>query len=233
MGCPLTAEASTIRLTKVDGCGRPVCANDSGYVFDCFSTLAMNVNTTDGTDIEYKAANGRQCGFKRGCPTFNGYDLELHFFSLAPEFIDIATGNPVYFGYDGKPIGYDDCSVQCNSGFALEIWTEVISDECAVGATGQWMYFLLPWVTNGLLGDIELGSEAVDLTLTGATRAGGKWGVGPYNVQAKDAANTAGTMLTPLGSTCHRRTFLTTIAPPAAVCDYVAVTGGVCLTPVP
>lgn len=229
MPCPLIANADTIRVTRLDSCGRPVCGADNGFVFDCFATLAMNPSVEDGDDVSYKAANGRQCGFKRGCPTFNGYDVELNFFSVSPEFVELTTGNPVVFGFDGQPIGFDDCSVQCDSGFGLELWAEIIGQECVVNATGQWVYFLLPWVTNGLIGDLEVGSEAVSLTLTGATRNGGLWGIGPYDVVATNAANTPGPLLTPLGSTCHRRTFITSIAPPTPVCDYTPVTGGVCL----
>lgn len=232
MGCPLIANADTVRVTRLDSCGRPVCGADNGYVFDCLVSLNMAVNSDDGDEVEYKAANGKVCGYKRGCPTFKGYDVELNFMSLAPEFIDIVTGNPTVYGFDGAPIGYDDCSIQCDSGFAIELWAEVLgTDLCTVDGTGgQWIYFLLPWVTNGLVGDIEVGSEAVDLQLTGATRTGGGWGVGPYDVMPIDAAGTAGTMLTPIGQTCHRRSFLTSIAPPTPVCDYVPVTGGVCLT---
>ncbi|MFC8466004.1 hypothetical protein [Streptomyces sp. NPDC057250] len=193
----------------------------------------MNPLIEDGEDVSYKAANGRQCGFKRGCPTFNGYDLELNFFSVSPEFIELTTGNPVVFGFDGEPIGYDDCSLKCDSGFAIELWAEVIGEECRENAQGQWIYFLLPWVTNGVLGDMEIGSEAVSLTLSGASRAGGGWGVGPYNVLATNAANAPGPMLTPIDESCHRRTFITTIAPPTAVCDYVPVTGPNCYTPTP
>ncbi|MFG2626551.1 hypothetical protein [Streptomyces sp. NPDC048473] len=56
--------------------------------------------------------------------------------------------------------------------------------------------------------DLELANETVNFTLTGSTRTGGKWGVGPYDVMAQDAAGTPGPMLTPLGSTCYRRTGL-------------------------
>ncbi|MGC0418409.1 hypothetical protein [Embleya sp. AB8] len=232
MSCPLIANADTMRLTRVDGCGRPICGDDSAFVFDCFAKLSMNANVDEGDDVEYKAANGRVCGFKRGCPSFKGYDVELDFFSVSPELIEIATGNPVVYGFDGKPIGYDDCSVRCNGGFALELWAEVLGEDvCKTtsGGHGAWIYFLLPWVSNGRLGDLEIGSEAASLTLTGATRASGAWGVGPYNVVAVDAAGMAGPMLTPLGANCHRRTFLTTIAPPAATCAYAPVTGPPCL----
>ncbi|MCX5326281.1 hypothetical protein [Streptomyces sp. NBC_00120] len=226
MPCPLIANADVIRVTRVDACGRPVAGEDNGYVFDCFATLAMNPNVEDGEDVVYTAANGRQCGFKRGCPQFNGYDTELNFFSVSPEFIEITTGNPVVFDHAGKPIGYDDCSLKCNSGFAIEMWAEVLGEDlCDAegGGDGAWIYFLMPWVTNGMLGDMEIGAEAVSLVLNGATRAGGGWGTGPYDVMATNVAGTPGRLLTPLGPTCHRRTMITTVAPPEPVCDYTPV----------
>ncbi|MGA5599640.1 hypothetical protein ACPCUF_01140 [Streptomyces griseoincarnatus] len=212
-----------MRVTRLDRCGNPVCGEENGFVFDCFASLGMNNNSDDGEDIEYKAANGRVCGFKRGCPTFKGFDVELNIFSVSPELIEILTGQPVYLGWDGKPIGFDTCSIKCDTGFALELWAEVLAEECAEGAEGQWIYFLLPWVSNGMLGDLEIGAEAVTMQVTGATRAGGSWGVGPYDVQPIDAAGTPGPMLTPLDSSCHRRTFITTVAPPEPGCEYVPV----------
>jgi hypothetical protein len=223
MSCPLIANADTMRITRVDRCGNPIAGPDNGFVFDCFSSLAMNNDSDDGDDIEYKAANGRVCGSKKGCPTFKGFDLELNVFSVSPELIEILTGNPVVMGYDAKPIGFDTCSIKCDTGFAVELWAEVLGEACVAGATGQWIYFLLPWVTNGLLGDLEIGSEEVTLQVTGHTKAGGNWDIGPYDVQPADAANTPGPMLTPLGPTCHRRTFITTVAPPVPSCDYLPV----------
>jgi hypothetical protein len=85
------------------------------------------------------------------------------------------------------------------------------------------VYFLLPWVTNGLLGDLELANEGVNLELTGSTRAGGRWGTGPYDVVAQDAAGTPGPMLTPLDPSCHRRVFITNVPPPTPATTYVPV----------
>ncbi|WPR52849.1 hypothetical protein SJI45_19120 [Streptomyces sp. S399] len=231
MAAPLISNAATVRITRVDGCGRPVCGDDNAYVTDCFASVSMAANIEDGEDIQFKAANGRQCGFKRGCPTLNGYDLTFTFFQASPELLEIMTGSPVYFDYDGRPIGFDSCSIACNSGFALEVWTDVLGEDVCEdeAAEGAWVYFLLPWVTNGMIGDLELASEAVNLELTGATRAGGKWGVGPYDVQAQDAAGTPGPMLTPLDAACHRRMFITSTPPPEPSTTYVPVTGGMCL----
>jgi hypothetical protein len=184
----------------------------------------MSPEIEDGTDILYKAANGRLCAFRKGCPALKYYNVEVNWQFISPELTEIMTGQPVVFGFDGKPIGYDDCSVKCDTGFALELWAENIED-CDPAATnqGSWTYFLMPWITNGVLGDAEIGSEGFSPTLTGVTRAGGGWGVGPYNVQEQDIAGTPGTLLTPLGATCHRRTFNTEVPPPAVTCDYQAV----------
>jgi hypothetical protein len=230
VSCPLIANLDRIRVTRVDGCGRPVCGPGNAFTTDCLASVSFQANVQEGTDVQFRAANGRVCGFKRGCPSFQGYNVTATIFAASPELIEIMTGSPVYFGHDGTPIGFDSCSIPCNSGFSLEAWAEVLGEDVCEDEAGEgaWVYMLLPWVTNGQLGDLELGSEGVNLTLTGATRAGGGWGVGPYDVQAQDAAGTPGPMLQPLGSTCHRRTFVTSVAPPEPECEYQDV---VCATP--
>lgn len=229
MTCSFIANAEVARITRVDSCGRPVCGADNGFVFECLTSLAMSPQYEDGTDVLYKAANGKRCAYKKGCPTLTGIEATINFQFISPEFIEIATGQPVVVGFDGEPIGYDDCDVKCDTGLAIELWSEILED-CDPAATnqGSWIYALLPWVTQATLGDIEIGSEAVELTLTGTTRSGGGWGVGPYLVQEQDALGTPGTLLTPLGSTCHRRIFRTEVPPPTASCDYTPVTAGVC-----
>lgn len=226
MPCPLIANASTVRITRVDGCGRPVCGPGNAWVTDCFASVSMEADIEDGTDVTFTAANGRQCGFKRGCPTLNGYNLTWNFFQASPEVLEILTAAPVVFDHNGDPIGFDSCSIPCNSGFALELWADVLGEDvCPDEATGDgaWVYFVLPWITGGQLGDLEIGNEAVTLEGTGSTRAGGRWGVGPWDVMAQDDAGTAGPMLTPLDAACHRRMLITTIAPPEPGCAYVDV----------
>lgn len=222
--CPKLAEGDVVRITRVDNCGAPVEGADNAFVDDCWASVAMAPNVEPGTDISFKAMSGRSCAFKRGCPTFNGFDLTGEFFSASPEMIEILTGNPVYLDFDGNPIGWDDCSLPCSSGFGIEIWQNVVGEECPVdGSDGLWFYWLLPWVANGILGDVTVNNEGVTFSLTGNTRASGLWQRGPWDVQAVDALNTPGPLIEALGSDCHRRGFLTTIAPPTAACTYVTV----------
>lgn len=233
MVCPLIANAHTVRVTRVDGCGRPVCGENNAVVTDCFASLSMQADIQEGTDVEFRAANGRICGFKRGCPSLRGYNATLTFFQASPELVEILTGQPVVFDVEGRPVGWDDCSLPCRAGFAVELWAEVLGEDvCPEEAEGDgaWLYALLPWVTAGRLGDLTFGSEAVNFTLTASTRSGGRWGVGPWDVMV-DGSGNPGPMLTPLDGSCHRRFMVTTVPPPDPGCGYVAVEGGVCESP--
>lgn len=221
--CPKLAEGDVVRITRVDNCGAPVEGANNAFVDDCWATVEMAPNVEAGTDIDFKAMNGRSCGFKRGCPSFRGFDLTGTFFSASPEMIEIMTGSPVYFGHDGAPIGWDDCSVACSTGFALEVWQNIVGEECPVEGEGIFFYWLLPWVTNAVLGDVSISDAGVTFSLTGNTRASGRWSLGPWDVQAQDALNTPGPLLDVMGTDCHRRGFLTTILPPEPECEYVLV----------
>jgi hypothetical protein len=222
VSCPLIANASVMRITRVDECGAPVEGPNNAFVAECFSSIAMANVTDEQDDIIYRAANGKVCGYRKGCVSFLGFDVTLSVYSVSPELLEIITGNPVVMPATGTaPIGIDTCSVQCNTGFALELWVEVLGEACT-GEDPQFLYILIPWITNGIIGDLEIGSESVTLELTGSTRANGAWGVGPYNVQ-EGVGGACGPMLTPLGDTCHRRIFTSACPPPVASCDYVAV----------
>ncbi|NEA39276.1 hypothetical protein [Streptomyces sp. SID11385] len=230
MPAPLISNIDVVRVTRVDGCGRPVCGPEASYVTDCHASLSMEANVDEGDDITFKAGNGRQCGYKKACPTFNNFDLTYTFFQASPELIELMTASPVFYDYSGRPIGFDSCSVPCRAGFALEFWADVLGEDVCddEAAEGAWIYGVMPWVTNGMIGNLELAGEAVNFELTGATRGGGKWGVGPYEVMAQDTAGTAGPMLTPLGPECHRRIFVTSVPPPEPSTTYVPVAGELC-----
>jgi hypothetical protein len=224
VSCDLIANLDVVRVTKVDNCGAPVVGTESAFVAECNASIAMNPNIDTQDDIIYRAANGKLCGVKRGCPSLLGYDIEYNFYSVSPEMLDVLTGQPTVVDSAGEVIGFDSCDVQCDGGFAFEFWAELVGQNCAPGGAARYLYVLMPWVTNAYLADLTIGSEQVSLQVLGSTRAGGSWGTGPYNVQA-GAGGTPGPMLTPLGATCHRRMMITTVAPPTPdpACDYSPV----------
>lgn len=225
MSCDLIANLDVVRVTKVDQCGAPI-AGENAFVTECVASLAMNVNIDTPDDVIYRAANGTLCGVKRGCPTLLGYDIEFNFFQVSPQLVDVLTGQPVVLDNLAEPVGWDNCSIPCNSGVAFEFWTELLGQNCTETGAQKYLYGLLPWTTNMYLSDLEVGSEQVTFQAVGSTRAGGQWGLGPYNVVLNGAApGTPGKLLTPLGDTCHRRMQITTVAPPVPdpLCDYATV----------
>lgn len=225
ISCTYISNLSAIRVTQVDACGVPIVGATSGYTSECAAgSITMAPVTDDTDDVIYKAPNGTLCAVKRGCRTLLGYDLTINLMQVSPELTEVLTGSPVVLDSAGTVVGNDTCSIQCRAGFALEAWAEIIEPTCTTGAA-QYLYILLPWVTNGLLGDLEIGAEAVNVELTGSSRAGGGWGTGPYDVVSTTAppVTTPGRLLTPLGSTCHRRIQLTPVPPPASSCVYTPV----------
>ncbi len=228
MACSLIANLDTVRVTKLDACGVPL-VGPNAFVTECVASVAMNPNIDTQDDKVYRAANGSLCGFKPGCPTLLNYNLEFNFFQVSPQLADVLTGSPVVLDAGGEPVGFDSCNINCTGGFALEFWAELLNQDCAETGTPQYLYVLIPWVSNAYLTDLEIGSDAVTFQVLGSSRAGGGWGVGPYDVvdTAIPPATPAvpGPMLTPLGATCHRRIMTTTIAPPVPDpdCDYATV----------
>lgn len=225
MSCDLIANLDTVRVTRLDSCGKPITGMHA-FVTECVSSIAMNPNIDTQDDVIYKAANGSLCGVKRGCPTLLGYDLEFNFYQVSPELTDVLTGQPIVMDNLAEPVGNDSCNIDCHGGFALEFWSELIGQNCTATGVPRFLYVLIPWVTNAYVTDLEIGSDQVTFQLLGSSRAGGQWGVGPYNVVMNGAApGTPGPMLTPLGATCHRRMQITTVAPPTPDpnCDYSSV----------
>lgn len=212
-----------VRVTRLDNCGAPVTGANA-FVSECVASIAMNPNLDEQDDVIYRAANGSLCGVKRGCPSLLGYDIELNFYQVSPELTDVLTNQPIVLDGNGDPVGNDSCNINCQGGFALEFWTELIDQNCTATGVQKYLYTLIPWVTNAYITDLEIGSEQVTFQLLGSSRAGGRWGVGPYNV-VLSALDAPSPMLTPLGATCHRRMQTTLVPPPVPDpnCDYAMV----------
>jgi hypothetical protein len=223
MTCDFIDALEVMRVTRVDACGKPI-AGPNAFVTNCLSSINMTNVTQDQDDKVYTAANGQTCAIRRGCRTLLGYDLEINSMPISPELMEILTGNAGYLDANGDLVGVDSCAdIPCKAGFALEFWASIIgSDTCDAQGTQRYLYVLLPWITNGLMADIEFGTDAVIPQFTGSTRAGGQWGTGPFNV-VQNATNVPDKMTTALAATCHRRILITTTPPPAASCDFVTV----------
>lgn len=91
-----------------------------------------------------------------------------------------------------------------------------------VVTSGNYGYFLLPFLRNGTLRDFTVENGPTTFQVMAWTDGGGGWGSGPYNVVAEGAAGVPSAMKTPVAATTHMRIRPTTVPPPAAACGYQA-----------
>lgn len=220
--CLPLVKGRRIRVTRLDGCGRPVYGDDSVVVTKGFITVSFTANTTETDEISQPNAAGEVCIYEPSETSLVGYGVEISFCKVDPDLLALITGQNVVYAADGETvIGFDvDTKIGLeNSNFALELWTgSPTGDACSSeGAQGQFGYILLAYLRGGILGDFTVENAAVTFTVTGAnTREGNSWGVGPYNVTT--AAGVPAPMPTPITTSTALRTILVDLAPPADIC---------------
>lgn len=220
--CLPLVKARRIRVTRLDGCGRPVYGEDSQVVTKGMISVAFTANTTETDEISQTNGAGEVCIYEPSDTSLTGYGVEIAFCNVDPDLLALVTGQNVVLSDDGETvIGFDiDTKIGLeNSNFALELWAgSPTGDACStVGSQGQFGYILLGFLRGGILGDFTVENAAVTFTVTGAnTRDGNAWGVGPYDVTT--ANGVPAKMATPISTTTHLRTILVDLAPPADQC---------------
>jgi|SRR6478752_3031313 len=224
--CFSLVRGRSMRVTRLDGCGNVVPGLDSSVVSDGFITVGLTAQTDEGTTISITNAAGKICILDEPCPKFLGYDISIEFCGVNPVLYEILTGQSGVEDGAGNSVGFRVNSGvdACDTGFALEIWSNVPTAACEPGSGVSYGYFLIPFVKGGIIGDFTIGNDAVNFTLTGAaSKDGSAWGVGPYDVVAADPGPGAGPLLTAIDPKDHLHMQLTTVAPPEPDCDPVEV----------
>jgi len=223
-----------IRATRVGNCGLPIQGEASTLVTDGFVTVSFTRTAKDAEDLEQTNADGQVCVADRTPPELKWYEVSIELCNVNPELLSFFTDDPVVLDHAQNPVGFRSArSVKVDQGVALELWTGTGADDCEVpdsddvlqpGANAvNYGYWLAPWIKEATIGDLEIGSSVMTLTLNGITGSPTNWGKGPYNVVATDAQNTPGRLLTPMGKE-HLHVQRTTIAPPKVTDGAVALT---------
>jgi hypothetical protein len=219
--CFSLVRGRALRVTKSDGCGRVLLGPSSQVTTEGFISVGLTANNEEGETISVTNAAGKVCILDEPSPSFTGYNIEVAFCGVDPELFSLMTGQPVVLNADGTDaIGFRmNSGINLgDSGFALELWSNVPVAACDASGGSSYGYFLIPFAQGGVLGDFTVENGAINFTLTGATsKDGNEWGVGPYDV-VRDETGTAGPLLEPLDSKDHLHMQLTTVAPPAPTC---------------
>ena len=221
--CFSPVRGNAMRITRLDGCGRPVYGDDSVGVSEGFVSVAFTANTDEGEEINVVNAAGKTCVREVPCPTLLGYTVEITFCEVDPAVFAVLTGQEADLDYTGAAAGFrinSDISA-CDSGFALELWTGVPGVTCEPGAGNEDAepggYLLVPYLQGGIFGDFTVENAAISFTVTGAaTKTGSGWGVGPYNVVR--GAGGPQPLEKPIVKGDHMLVRFTDVAPPTGVC---------------
>jgi len=201
--CVSPIRGLAMRATRVNNCGCPIDGPNNQAVSCGFVSIGLSAQIDDGNPITVRTAAGAICINEPACRTLTRYDVTIEFCQVDPELFELMAGSRVLTDYKGDSVGHTvGESIQCEGGFALEIWSQVAGAECEVGSAGVWYYWLLPFVTSGIIGgDITIEDGPITFTFTGQTKKNGCWGLGPYDVVAQmgstPEAPVAGPLLTP------------------------------------
>lgn len=205
----------TMRVTRLDGCGRPMAGPDGMVVTEGFVSVALTANVTQPEEITVQNANGQTCVRDPGCAEFNGYGVEITFCDVNPCLFAMVTGQPQVLNAAGDVVGFrmnSDVRV-CDVGFALEVWSGVPGVACS-GEGGAYGYLLLPFVSGGVIGDFSIENAAVTFSITGSnTKDGNGWGAGPFEVVLDDTESPS-YIPEPLDVNDHLYAVYTELAPP-------------------
>lgn len=215
--CFIPLLGKRIRVTELDSCGA-LLTGGTFIATDGFTTMTLSAEVEEGTEIIVRKASGALCVNEKQADSFKRFTVEVEFCGVNPSLLALTTNAEEYA--DGEEvIGFTVPEGEILKWFALELWTGLSGVVCAPGTEEASGYVLLPFITAGVLGDIEVtGEDAITFSLTGAaTKGGNQWGVGPYDVYNDGTAD--GPLPEALDPFDHLLMIETNMAPPPEACD--------------
>jgi hypothetical protein len=180
--CFTPFQAQVVRATRLDACGAPVHAAKSTIVSDGIIDVQAKRQEDKGDDVIVKKAKGTFSVNESGKPQLKWYDVTLTMTQVDPDLFEMATGQQLVLDKDSNPVGFRVSeSIPTDTGIAWETWTKIATDNgnCGGGSV-QYGYFLLPRLTQLVLGDFKVDKGAMDCIITGNTKHNSAWGVGPH-----------------------------------------------------
>lgn len=223
--CFQSLQGLALRATLLDECCNPVEGECSTVVSESYISLALTAEIEEADEFTVKLANGSLCLSETGTPTLKRYGVVATICRADPDLLNIFAGLNTVLDWDGNAVGFEvPTSLSDGAKFALEIWTRVPSDACEPGASVQYLYWLLPCLEDGRIGDFTIENGPLNFTLSANATASSTWGTGPYDVVGQDISGTPGPLLAPVPDDVPLHVQLTTVAPPTEVCGCQALT---------
>src|SRR6185369_53122 len=166
--CLKPIRGRTMRVTKLDACGAPVHGPKATVVTEGFISVEMRINIEDPTSYKVKGANDKFIINDQGLPLVNWVDLTINMGLVDPELYNLMTGMPLELNDAGTPesVGFR-LRENVSANFALELWTDLSGQPCVAGLV-QYGYLLLPYVVNGVPGDVTVENGPISFPIQNA-----------------------------------------------------------------
>lgn len=227
VGCFKPLQGATFRVTQLDECGNPVYDECSYAVSDGQTQIEITPNTTDGQTFQQLNAAGVPLVNQQAKTILNWFDYTVTMAVKDPELFYLMTGADLFLDYDGLSAGNVITEDNYAAGnFALEIWLGTAQQECPPPPAVQapyYGYILLPWTIDGKLSDsITVANDLITYTLTGRTRKGTPWDVGPYDVML-DSGGLPAPLPSAVSSGTHYLDLFTQLPPPEPDCGCLTL----------
>jgi hypothetical protein len=215
--CYSSIKGLAMRATRLNSAGEWETGATASVVSKGFVTISLSANIEEGEEFLVKNAQGQLCINEKDQSRLKYMNLEIEFCEVNPVLFELMTGVRVLGNWDGDNVGFSMAEELQAAPHALEVWTKVTGGTSG----GQYVYWLLPRVVNGIAGDFTVENGPMTFTLSANTQDNAAWGKGPYDVVAQDAQLTPGVLQENVLAGEHVYHRLTELPPPTAVCGYV------------
>lgn len=226
--CFQSIQGLCLRVTRLDNCCQPPSSGtpNSFVVSDSFITLSLKAELEQPDEFIVKLANGKLCINEIGCATLKRYTIDVTLCNADPDLFEIMGGVVKVLDFAGNTVGYEiDQDLGSCGKFSLEFWTRVPQDQCLDGSDQRYVYWLLPCIQNGRVGDVSIQNGPLEFSFSADAIPSSSWGKGPFNVVPQSSGDTTGGPLI-ASITCNTALHVqTTIVKPPCQATPSCVTG--------
>lgn len=223
--CFGSIKAKVIRITRADDCGVPVSGAKSTVVSDGFIKVDIKPTYEAGTEFLQRNAWGDFCINEEDKPRLKRITVAIDFCKVDPDVLEIVTGARLLTA-TSNAVGGVISENPPGGRFALECWSKVPGSTGCAGSVQQWVYWLLPNLGYGQLGQVTLDLSAVTFSFQGDTNgaAASTWSAGatPATTGVPYAASYLPATAT-INAGDHFAFATTAVAPPTAACGAIAL----------
>lgn len=180
--CLPQVQACAIRVAVLDTNGVPLPGDGNLYVSDALTTLTINPEVKEGSEIEEENACGNVCVSYQGDPSLKWATIELELCTADP-YLEalLGSGTVLDLGPD-TPAGFAFPKIgpMRSNGVSIELWAKRINNG-DVDPDYPYAHWAFPKITQLRPGSREFGNSAQKPSFTGRALENVNWFDGPAN----------------------------------------------------